>query len=40
MLGGRWIRKGFTEQRFRTVFFIALLMLGVYIIANAIRMLR
>jgi uncharacterized membrane protein YfcA len=40
MIGGRWIRKGLTEQRFRTVFFIALLMLGVYIIANAIRMLR
>ncbi len=40
MIGGRWIRKGLTEQRFRAVFFIALLMLGVYIIANAIRMLR
>jgi uncharacterized protein len=40
MIGGQWIRKGLTEQRFRTVFFIALLMLGVYIIANAIRMLR
>ena len=40
MIGGRWIRKGLTEERFRTVFFIALLMLGVYIIANAIRMLR
>ena len=40
MIGGRWIRRGLTEQRFRTVFFIALLMLGVYIIANAIRMLR
>lgn len=40
MIGGRWIRKGLTEQRFRTVFFIALLMLGIYIIANAIRMLR
>ena len=40
MIGGRWIRKGLTEQRFRKVFFIALLMLGIYIIANAIRMLR
>jgi hypothetical protein len=40
MIGGRWIRKGLTEQRFRTVFLIALLMLGAYIIANAIRMLR
>jgi uncharacterized membrane protein YfcA len=39
MIGGRWIRKGLTEQRFRTVFFVGLLMLGVYIIANAIRML-
>ena len=40
MIGGRSIRKGLTEQRFRTVFFIGLLMLGAYIIANAIRMLR
>jgi uncharacterized protein len=40
MIGGRWIRKALTEQRFRQVFFIALLMLGIYIIANAIRMLR
>jgi uncharacterized membrane protein YfcA len=40
MLGGRWIRKGLTEQRFRTVFFIALLLLGAYLIANAVRMLR
>ena len=40
MIAGRWIRKGLSEQRFRTVLFIALLMLGVYIIANAIRMLR
>jgi uncharacterized protein len=39
MLGGRWIRKGLTEQRFRTVFFVALLVLGAYLIANAIRML-
>lgn len=40
MIGGRWIRKGLTEQRFRTVFFVALLVLGAYLIANAIRMLR
>jgi uncharacterized protein len=40
MIGGLWIRKGLSDQRFRTVFFIALLVLGVYIIANAIRMLR
>lgn len=40
MIAGQWIRKGLTEERFRTVFFIGLLMLGVYIIANAIRMLR
>jgi uncharacterized membrane protein YfcA len=40
MIAGRWIRKGLTEQRFRTIFFIALLVLGTYIIANAIRMLR
>lgn len=40
MMGGQWIRKGLSEQRFRTVFFVALLMLGLYIIANAIRMLR
>ena len=40
MIAGRWIRKGLSEQRFRTVFFIALLLLGAYLIANAIRMLR
>ena len=41
MIAGRWIRKGLAEQRFRTVFFIALLVLGAYIIiANAIRVLR
>jgi uncharacterized membrane protein YfcA len=40
MMGGRWIRRGLTEQRFRTVFFFALLLLGIYITANAIRMLR
>src|SRR3954463_16369548 len=31
MIAGRWIRKGLTEQRFRTIFFIALLVLGTYI---------
>jgi len=40
MIAGQWIRKGLTEQRFRTVFFNALLVLGIYLIANAIRMLR
>jgi uncharacterized membrane protein YfcA len=40
MIGGRWIRKSLAEQRFRTVFFIAILVLGAYIIANAIRALR
>ena len=40
MTGGRWIRKGLSEQRFRTVFFVALLVLGAYLIANAFRMLR
>jgi uncharacterized protein len=40
MMAGRWIRKGLSEQRFRTVFFFALLVLGAYLIANAIRMLR
>jgi uncharacterized protein len=40
MIAGQWIRKGLTEQRFRTVFYVALLMLGAYIIVNAIRVLR
>lgn len=40
MIAGRWIRKGLSEQRFRTVFFVALLLVGAYLIANAIRMLR
>jgi uncharacterized membrane protein YfcA len=40
MVCGRWIRKGLTEERFRTVFFFGLLLLGVYLIANAMRMLR
>jgi hypothetical protein len=29
-----------SEQRFRAVFFVALLLLGAYIIANALRVLR
>src|SRR5262249_20565823 len=40
MIAGRWIRKGLSERQFRTVFFIALLLLGAYLIANAIRMFR
>lgn len=40
MVAGQWIRKGLSEQRFRTVFFIALLVLGAYLVASAIRMLR
>jgi uncharacterized membrane protein YfcA len=40
MIAGQWIRKGLTEQRFRALFFNALLVLGIYLIANAIRMLR
>lgn len=40
MVGGQWIRKGLSEQRFRTVSFVGLLMLGAYLIVNAIRMLR
>ncbi len=40
MIAGQWIRKGIAEQRFRTVFFIGLLVLGAYFIANAIRVLR
>lgn len=40
MMGGQWIRKRLSEQRFRTVFFVALLILGVYLVASAIRVLR
>lgn len=40
MIGGQALRKRLSEQRFRTVFFIALLLLGAYIIANAVRVLR
>ena len=40
MVGGQALRKRLSEQRFRTVFFVALLLLGAYIIANALRVLR
>ncbi len=39
MVGGQALRKRISEQRFRTVFFIALLLLGAYIVVNAIRSL-
>jgi uncharacterized membrane protein YfcA len=39
MILGQVIRKRISEQRFRTVFFTALLVLGAYIIANAIKKL-
>ncbi len=37
MIGGRWIREHLSEQRFRTVFFVTLFALGVYIVANVVR---
>lgn len=40
MIGGQRIRTRLSEQRFRTVFFSALLVLGAYIIANALRVFR
>jgi uncharacterized protein len=40
MIGGQVVRRRLSEQRFRTVFFVALLVLGVYIIANALRAIR
>ena len=40
MIGGQRIRQRLSEQRFRTVFFVALLVLGVYIMTNAVRPLR
>jgi len=40
MVGGQVLRKRLSEQRFRTVFFVALLLLGAYIIANVLRVLR
>ena len=36
MLFGRWIRRGISEQLFRKLFFISLLVLGTYIIFNAL----
>jgi uncharacterized membrane protein YfcA len=39
MTAGQAVRKRLSEQRFRTVFFVALLLLGAYIIANALRAL-
>jgi uncharacterized membrane protein YfcA len=40
MIAGQRVRKSLSEQRFRTVFFVALFVLGVYIIANALRVFR
>jgi uncharacterized membrane protein YfcA len=40
MAGGQALRMRLSEQRFRAVFFIALLLLGSYIVANALRVLR
>jgi uncharacterized membrane protein YfcA len=40
MAGGQALRMRLSERRFRAVFFIALLLLGAYIIANALRALR
>jgi uncharacterized membrane protein YfcA len=40
MVGGQALRMRLSEQRFRAVFFIALLLLGAYIVANALRVLR
>jgi uncharacterized protein len=37
MIVGQRIRHGLSEARFRQVFFIAILLLGAYIIANAVR---
>lgn len=37
MVAGQVLRRRLSEQRFRTVFFVALLLLGAYIIANAVR---
>lgn len=39
MVLGQLVRKRLSEQRFRTVFFAALLILGAYIIVNAIKKL-
>ena len=39
MIAGQRVRKRLSEERFRTLFFAALLVLGAYIIANAVRKL-
>lgn len=39
MLGGQRIRQKLPEERFRQVFFVALLVLGAYIAVNALRKL-
>jgi uncharacterized membrane protein YfcA len=40
MAGGRALRMRLSERRFKAVFFIALLLLGAHIVANALRALR
>ena len=40
MVIGQRVRHSLSEHRFRTVFFVALLVLGAYIIANALRWFR
>ena len=40
MFAGQALRKRLSEQRFRTVFFFSLLLLGAYIIAKALNVLR
>lgn len=40
MITGQRVRQSLSEERFRNVFFVALLVLGAYIIANALRLLR
>lgn len=40
MAGGQALRMRLSERRFRAVFFLALMLLGTYIIANALRVLR
>jgi uncharacterized membrane protein YfcA len=37
MVFGRWIRRGISEQLFRKLFFVSLLVLGAYIIFSALR---
>jgi uncharacterized membrane protein YfcA len=40
MVFGQGIRKSLSEQTFRKVFFVALFVLGAYIIANALETLK